>query len=205
MAIGSRSTRTKQHPEYIAALAKARDNDLDADGEVESGRRGFAYECEEGRRISRASPSGPTRPTTATRAHRRTHVHFDMAAKRVLEGSADHGRQSIPPNRRATTREAPAEHAGGSKADSRQAAEGCELHRARGNVIEWQRRSGSAGIESIRRRLVLHQSLLRRRRPGQRSILHREYDLGDGRSLRRYEPVEWLRNSVRRGEWGKEG
>ncbi len=90
---------TKEHPDYIAALAKRGITDLDL-VQIDPWPAGvFGYECEEGRRISRcisflhseASDNGYARPIEGLI------VHFDMAANVVLE-VIDHGVTSIPPN-----------------------------------------------------------------------------------------------------------
>ena len=110
-AIGAIVT-TKEHPEYVAALAKRGITDLD-DVQIDPWPAGvFGYECEEGRRITRcisflrtdATDNGYARPIEGLI------VHFDMAANAVIE-VIDHGVTPLPPNRGELLRRAPAEHA----------------------------------------------------------------------------------------------
>src|SRR5205823_1479293 len=90
---------TKEHPDYIAALAKRGITDLDL-VQIDPWPAGvFGYECEEGRRISRCISflHAEARDNAYARPIEGLIVHFDMAANAVLE-VIDHGVTSIPPN-----------------------------------------------------------------------------------------------------------
>jgi primary-amine oxidase len=91
---------TKEHPEYIAALARRGVTDLDA-VQIDPWPAGaFGYEAEEGRRIARCisfvredeTDNGYARPVEGLI------VHFDMGRNEVIE-VIDHGVVPLPPNR----------------------------------------------------------------------------------------------------------
>ena len=91
---------TKEHPEYLAALARRGITDLDA-VQIDPWPAGtFGYDCEDGRRIARcisflradATDNGYARPIEGVI------VHFDLGSNEVLE-VIDHGVVPLPPNR----------------------------------------------------------------------------------------------------------
>ena len=86
-AIGAIFT-TKEHPEYIAALAKRGITDLDH-VQIDPWPAGvFGYDCEEGRRITRCISFLRTDPTDNgyARPIEGLIVHFDMADERGDRG-----------------------------------------------------------------------------------------------------------------------
>ena len=91
---------TKEHPDYVAALARRGITDLDA-VQIDPWPAGaFGYEAEAGRRIARcisflrhdATDNGYARPIEGII------VHFDMGRNEVIE-VIDHGVVPLPPNR----------------------------------------------------------------------------------------------------------
>ena len=198
-AIGAIVT-TKEHPEYVAALAKRGITDLDA-VQIDPWPAGvFGYECEEGRRITRASRScAPTRPTTATRARSKgLIVHFDMAANAVIE-VIDHGVTTLPPNRASYY----AEHQPSMREDLKPISitqpEGVSFT-VDGNLVDWQKWPFRIGFDPYEG-LVLHQ--ITYDDDGRHAFDPApRVDLGDGRALRRPEPAARLEERVRRGRVG---
>jgi primary-amine oxidase len=91
---------TKEHPQYVAALARRGITDVDA-VQIDPWPAGvFGYGAEEGRRIARcisflrhdATDNGYARPIEGLI------VHFDMGRNEVIE-VIDHGMVTLPPNR----------------------------------------------------------------------------------------------------------
>ena len=91
---------TKEHPDYIAALARRGITDLDA-VQIDPWPAGaFGYDAEHGRRISRcvsflrhdATDNGYARPIEGLL------VHFDLGRNEVVE-VIDHGPVPLPPHR----------------------------------------------------------------------------------------------------------
>ena len=103
-AIGAVFT-TKQHPDYIAALAKRGITDLDL-VQIDPWPAGvFGYECEDERRITRCISFLRSDPTDNgyARPIEGVIVHFDMARNEVIE-VIDHGVTAAAAEpRRATT------------------------------------------------------------------------------------------------------
>src|SRR5690348_15876231 len=97
-AIGAVFT-TKEHPDYIAALAKRGITDLDL-VQIDPWPAGvFGYGCEDGRRITRCISFLRSEPTDNgyARPIEGLIVHFDMARNEVLE-VIDHGVSPLPRN-----------------------------------------------------------------------------------------------------------
>jgi primary-amine oxidase len=154
-AIGAVFT-TKEHPEYVAALAKRGITNLD-DVQIDPWPAGvFGYECEEGRRISRcisflradATDNGYARPIEGLI------VHFDMAANEVIE-VIDHGVIPLPPNRASYYAEDQPQMREALKPISITQPEGVSFH-VDGNHVDWQKWSFRVAFDPFEG-LVLHQ------------------------------------------------
>ena len=127
-AIGAVYT-TKEHPEYIAALAKRGITNLD-DVQIDPWPAGvFGYDCEDGRRITRCISFLRADPTDNgyARPIEGLIVHFDMANNEVIE-VIDHGMTPLPPNPASYYAEDQPTHARGAQADLDHAARRRELH-----------------------------------------------------------------------------
>jgi primary-amine oxidase len=198
-AIGAIFT-TKEHPDYIAALAKRGITDLD-NVQIDPWPAGvFGYECEEGRRISRcisflrAEPqdNGYARPIEGLI------VHFDMANNEVLE-VVDHGLTPLPPNRASYYAEDQPQLREDLKPISITQPEGVSFT-VDGNRVDWQNWSFRVAFDPFEG-LVLHQ--IAYDDDGRtRSILHRAsisemvVPYGDP------SPLHGWKNAFDAGEWG---
>jgi primary-amine oxidase len=198
-AIGAIFT-TKEHPDYVAALAKRGITNLD-DVQIDPWPAGvFGYECEEGRRISRcisflrADPqdNGYARPIEGLI------VHFDMANNEVLE-VIDHGVTPLPPNRASYYAEDQPRLREGLQPISITQPEGPSFT-VEGNRVDWQHWSFRVAFDPFEG-LVLHQVAYDddgRTRP----ILHRAsisemvVPYGDP------SPQHGWKNAFDAGEWG---
>ena len=198
-AIGAITT-TKQHPEYVAALAKRGITDLDA-VQIDPWPAGvFGYECEEGRRITRcisflrtdATDNGYARPIEGLI------VHFDMGANAVIE-VVDHGVTTIPPNHASYY----AEHQPSMREDLKPISitqpEGVSFT-VDGNLVDWQKWQFRIAFDPYEG-LVLHQ-ISYADDGRRRSILHRAsisemvVPYGDPT------PLHGWKNAFDAGEWG---
>jgi primary-amine oxidase len=147
---------TKEHPDYIAALAKRGITNLD-DVQIDPWPAGvFGYECEDGRRISRCisflradkTDNGYARPIEGLI------VHFDMANNAVIE-VIDHGVTPLPPNRASYYAEDQPRLREGLKPISITQPEGVSFA-VDGNRVDWQNWSFRIGFDPYEG-LVLHQ------------------------------------------------
>ncbi len=147
---------TKEHPDYIAALAKRGITNVD-DVQIDPWPAGvFGYDCEDGRRISRcisflradATDNGYARPIEGLI------VHFDMANNEVLE-VIDHGVTPLPPNRASYYPEDQPRLREGLKPISITQPEGVSFS-VDGNRVEWQNWSFRVAFDPYEG-LVLHQ------------------------------------------------
>ena len=120
---------TKEHPEYIAALAKRGITDLD-DVQIDPWPAGiFGYECEEGRRITRCISFLRDRQDRQRlrAADRRADRPLRHGGNEVIE-VIDHGVTPLPPNRASYYAERSARACARAQADLDHAARGSELH-----------------------------------------------------------------------------
>jgi primary-amine oxidase len=191
---------TKEHPDYVAALAKRGITDLD-NVQIDPWPAGvFGYECEEGRRISRcisflrADPqdNGYARPIEGLI------VHFDMANNEVLE-VIDHGVTPMPPNRASYYAEDQPRLREDLRPISITQPEGVSFT-VDGNRVDWQNWSFRVAFDPFEG-LVLHQ-VAYDDAGRTRSILHRAsisemvVPYGDP------SPLHGWKNAFDAGEWG---
>jgi len=117
-----------------------------------------------------------------------------MGANAVIE-VIDHGITALPPNRASYY----AEHQPSMRDDLKPISitqpEGVSFE-VSGNLVDWQKWQFRIGFDPYEG-LVLHQ-ISYADDGRRRSILHRSVDLGDGRPLRRPEPVARVEERVRR-------
>jgi primary-amine oxidase len=198
-AIGAIFT-TKEHPDYIAALAKRGITNLD-DVQIDPWPAGvFGYECEDQRRISRCISFLRTDPQDNgyARPIEGLIVHFDMAANEVIE-VIDHGVTPLPPNPASYYPEHQPTAREGLKPISITQPEGVSFT-VSGNRVEWQNWSFRVAFDPFEG-LVLHQIAYDddgRSRP----ILHRAsisemvVPYGDP------SPQHGWKNAFDAGEWG---
>ncbi len=191
---------TKQHPDYIAALAKRGITDLDG-VQIDPWPAGvFGYECEEGRRITRCisflradkTDNGYARPIEGVI------VHFDMGKNEVIE-VVDHGITTLPARRASYY----AEHQPRMRDDLKPIAitqpEGPSFT-VEGNLVQWQKWSFRVAFDPYEG-LVLHQ-ITYDDDGRERSILHRAsisemvVPYGDPGQLHGW------KNAFDAGEWG---
>ena len=132
---------TKEHPDYIAAMARRGITDLDQI-QIDPWPAGsFGYDAETDRRIARCisfwretpEDNGYARPIEGVI------VHFDLGRNEVIE-VIDHGAVSLPDRARALLRRGPRAAPHRHEAARDHAARGTELHRRR-----QPRRAGAAG------------------------------------------------------------
>ena len=191
---------TKEHPDYIAALARRGITDLDA-VQIDPWPAGsFGYDAEDGRRIARcisflrhdATDNGYARPIEGLI------VHFDMGGNEVIE-VIDHGVTPLPPNRASYYAEDQPSLRAGPQADLDHATRRPELHRRRQPraVAKWQFRVGFDPYEG----LVLHQITYDDDGRAAFGAAPR-VDQRDGRALRRPRRAAGLEERVRRGRVG---
>jgi primary-amine oxidase len=154
-AIGAIFT-TKEHPDYVAALAKRGITNLD-DVQIDPWPAGvFGYECEDGRRISRCISFLRTGPQDNgyARPIEGLIVHFDMAANEVIE-VIDHGVTPLPPNAASYYAEHQPSVREGLKPISITQPDGVSFTVA-GNRVDWQNWSFRVAFDPFEG-LVLHQ------------------------------------------------
>ncbi|MGH8977131.1 MAG: primary-amine oxidase, partial [Acidimicrobiia bacterium] len=129
---------TKEHPDYIAALARRGITDLDA-VQIDPWPAGaFGYDAEVGRRISRcisflrhdATDNGYARPIEGII------VHFDLGRNEVVE-VIDHGVVPLPPNRASYYAEDQPKLRSGLRPISITQPEGPSFT-VDGNLVQWQ-------------------------------------------------------------------
>ena len=198
-AIGAVVT-TKQHPDYVAAMARRGITNLD-DVQIDPWPAGtFGYDCEEGRRITRCisflradkTDNGYARPIEGII------VHFDMAANAVIE-VIDHGVTPLPPNRASYYAEDQPRMRDDLKPISITQPEGVSFT-VNGNLVEWQKWSFRVAFDPYEG-LVLHQ-VVYDDDGRKRSILHRAsisemvVPYGDPGELHGW------KNAFDAGEWG---
>ena len=198
-AIGAIFT-TKEHPEYIAALARRGITDLD-NVQIDPWPAGtFGYDCEEGRRITRCISFLRTDPTDNgyARPIEGLIVHFDMANNAVIE-VIDHGITPLPPNPASYYAEHQPKMREGLKPISITQPEGVSFT-VDGNRVEWQNWAFRIGFDPYEG-LVLHQ-VTYDDNGRVRSILHRAsisemvVPYGDPGELHGW------KNAFDAGEWG---
>ncbi len=191
---------TKEHPDYIAALAKRGITNLD-DVQIDPWPAGvFGYDCEDGRRITRCisflradkTDNGYARPIEGLI------VHFDMANNKVIE-VIDHGVTPLPPNRASYYAEDQPHMREGLKPISITQPEGVSFT-VDGNRVDWQNWSFRIGFDPYEG-LVLHQ-VAYADNGRVRSVLHRAsisemvVPYGDPGE------VHGWKNAFDAGEWG---
>ena len=199
-AIGAIVT-TKEHPEYIAALAKRGITDLD-DVQIDPWPAGvFGYECEDGRRITRCISFLRTDPTDNgyARPIEGLIVHFDMARQR--------GHRGDRPRRHRRCRRTAASYYAEDQPRMREDLKPISITQPEGpsftvdgNLVDWQKwRSASA---SIRTRASCCTRSPTTTTAARRSILHRAsisemvVPYGDP------SPLHGWKNAFDAGEWG---
>ena len=191
---------TKEHPEYVAALARRGITDLD-NVQIDPWPAGsFGYDAETDRRIARCisflretpEDNGYARPIEGLI------VHFDLGRNEVIE-VIDHGVTPLPPNRASYYAEDQARLREGLKPISITQPEGVSFT-VDGNRVDWQNWSFRVAFDPFEG-LVLHQIGYAddgRTRP----ILHRAsisemvVPYGDP------SPVHGWKNAFDAGEWG---
>jgi primary-amine oxidase len=191
---------TKQHPDYIAALAKRGITDLDR-VQIDPWPAGtFGYDCEEGRRITRCISFLRTDPTDNgyARPIEGLIVHFDMAANEVIE-VIDHGVTALPRHPASYYAEDQPRMREGLKPISITQPEGPSFT-VTGNHVAWQNWDFRIGFDPFEG-LVLHQ-IAYDDNGRRRSILHRAsisemvVPYGDPG------PLHGWKNAFDAGEWG---
>ena len=191
---------TKEHPEYIAALARRGITDLDQ-VQIDPWPAGtFGYECEKERRITRCISFVRTAPTDNgyARPIEGLIVHFDMAANKVIE-VIDHGVTALPRHPASYYAEDQPHMREGLKPISITQPEGPSFT-VDGNRVEWQNWDFRIGFDPFEG-LVLHQ-IGYDDNGRRRSILHRAsisemvVPYGDPG------PLHGWKNAFDAGEWG---
>jgi primary-amine oxidase len=194
---------TREHPEYLAALAR---RGITADMldrvQIDPWPAGaFGYECEEGRRISRcisflrddATDNGYARPIEGIV------VHFDNGRNEVIE-VIDHGITPLPPNRASYYAEDQPRMRTDLKPISITQPEGPSFT-VDGNFVEWQKWQFRITFDPFEG-LVLHQIAYNDDDGRTRPILHRAsitemvVPYGDPG------PLHGWKNAFDAGEWG---
>ena len=192
---------TKEHPDYIAAMAKRGITNLD-DVQIDPWPAGaFGYDCEEGRRITRCisflradkTDNGYARPIEGVI------VHFDMAANAVIE-VIDHGVTALPRHPASYYAEDQPHMREGLKPISITQPEGPSFT-VEGNLVQWQKWQFRISFDPFEG-LVLHQVGYNDDDGRLRSILHRAsisemvVPYGDPG------PLHGWKNAFDAGEWG---
>jgi primary-amine oxidase len=191
---------TKEHPEYVAALARRGITDLDQ-VQIDPWPAGaFGYDCEDERRITRCISFLRTDPTDNgyARPIEGLIVHFDMAANKVIE-VIDHGVTALPRNPASYYAEDQPHLREGLKPISITQPEGPSFS-VDGNRVQWQNWDFRIGFDPFEG-LVLHQ-IGYDDNGRRRSILHRAsisemvVPYGDPG------PLHGWKNAFDAGEWG---
>jgi primary-amine oxidase len=192
---------TKEHPEYIAALARRGITDLDA-VQIDPWPAGvFGYECEDGRRISRCISFLRETPTDNgyARPIEGLIVHFDNGNNAVLE-VIDHGVTPLPPNRASYLVADQPRMRTDLKPISITQPEGPSFT-VDGNFVQWQKWQFRVAFDPFEG-LVLHQIGYNDDDGRLRPILHRAsisemvVPYGDP------DPLHGWKNAFDAGEWG---
>jgi primary-amine oxidase len=191
---------TKEHPDYIAALARRGITDLDA-VQIDPWPAGaFGYDAETGKRISRcisflrhdATDNGYARPIEGVI------VHFDLGRNEVVE-VIDHGVVPLPPNRASYYAEDQPKLRTGLRPISITQPDGPSFT-VDGNLVQWQNWRFRIAFDPYEG-LVLHQ-IAYEENGRLRTILHRASI--DEMVVPYGDPDErqgW-KNAFDAGEWG---